>query len=39
MIVPFFNATRQFSDIQKNITEAINRVLLSGKYVLGEEGI
>jgi dTDP-4-amino-4,6-dideoxygalactose transaminase len=39
MTVPFFDATRQYSAIQKDITQAINRVLLLGKYVLGGEGI
>lgn len=39
MQVPFFSATKQLSGIQKEITSAINRVLLSGKYVLGEEGV
>lgn len=39
MQVPFFSATRQLSIIKKDVTTAINRVLLSGKYVLGEEGV
>lgn len=39
MKVPFFSATRQLSLTKKDIASAINRVLLSGKYVLGEEGV
>lgn len=38
MIIPFFDAKRQFFTIQKKITNAIDRVLTSGKYILGDEG-
>lgn len=37
MIIPFFDAKRQFFTIQKKIINAIDRVLLSGKYILGNE--
>lgn len=39
MIIPFFDAKRQFFTIQKKITSAIDRVLQSGKYILGDEGV
>lgn len=38
MIVPFFDALRQYKNIKDYIDEAVERVLSSGRYVLGEEG-
>ncbi len=37
MKIPFFDAKKQYLSLQKKITNAIDRVLKSGKYILGEE--
>lgn len=39
MKVPFFDATRQYHEIEQEINSAVLKVLASGKFVLGEEGI
>ena len=39
MTIPFFDAKRQFYFLQKKIANAIDRVLRSGKYILGNEGL
>ncbi len=37
MKVPMFDLTRQYALIEKEIKDAIDRVLRSGKFILGEE--
>lgn len=37
MIVPFFDATRQLKSIRKEVNLAIEKVLDSGKFILGDE--
>jgi len=37
MKIPMFDLTRQYTLIEKEIKEAIDRVLRSGKFILGEE--
>ena len=37
MKIPIFDLTRQYSQIEKEIEEAIDRVLRSGRFILGEE--
>ncbi len=39
MKVPFFDAIRQYHEIEQEINSAVLKVLASGKFVLGEEGI
>lgn len=39
MIIPFFDSTRQFSKIKPKINASVTRVLHSGKFILGKEGV
>jgi dTDP-4-amino-4,6-dideoxygalactose transaminase len=36
--IPFFNFKREYTEIQQEISEAIERVFESGRFVLGNEG-
>ena len=37
MKVPFFNFKKSFLSYEKEINEAVNKVFLSGWYILGKE--